>query len=56
MREQNAQLKGLNAKVEDNGAATISMTIKVDNKGELNDLLRDLKQIPSVLDAYRKIN
>ena len=56
MREQKVQLTGLNAKVEENSMVTISMSVKVDNKGELNAILRDLKLIPSVLDAYRKIN
>lgn len=56
MREQKAQLMGLNARVEDNSMVTMYMNIKVDNKGELNSIIRDLKMIPSVLDVYRKIN
>lgn len=56
MREQKARLIGLNAKVEDNSMVTITLSVKVDNKGEIADIIRDLKQIPSVLNAYRRIN
>lgn len=56
MREQKAKLMSLNAKLEDNHMVTITMTVKVDNKQELNKIIRDLGQIPSVLNAYRRIN
>ena len=56
MREQKSSLINLNAKIDDNNLATISMTVKVPNKQELNRIIKDLGQIPSVLNAYRRIN
>lgn len=56
MREQKSSLINLNAKIDDSNLATISMTVKVPNKQELNKIIKDLGQIPSVLNAYRRIN
>lgn len=55
MREQKAHLINLNAKITEDSMAIISMTIKVDNKVELTKIISDLRKIPSVLEAYRKI-
>ncbi|MDO5716724.1 MAG: bifunctional (p)ppGpp synthetase/guanosine-3',5'-bis(diphosphate) 3'-pyrophosphohydrolase [Tissierellia bacterium] len=56
MREQKAKLIGLNAKVDENNVATIMMQIQVDTKCELNSIISELKVIPTVLNAYRRIN
>lgn len=55
MREQKAHLINLNAKITEDSMAIISMTVKVENKAELTKIISDLRKIPSVLEAYRKI-
>ncbi len=51
--EQGLQVKGLSAKVSDDGIATINVTVEISDIKQLNRLINRFKQLPNIIQVRR---